>query len=68
LKVNNGLRQGDPLACLSFNVTLEKAIREANIQITGHLFNKSVQILAYADGVDIVARSKVVLKQAFLAL
>jgi hypothetical protein len=47
---------------------LEKAICEANIQITGHLFNKSVQILAFADDVDMVARSKVALTQSFLAL
>jgi hypothetical protein len=34
----------------------------------GHLFNKSVQILASADGVDIVASYKVALTEAFLAL
>jgi hypothetical protein len=68
LKVNNGLRQGDPLVCFSFNVALKKAAREANIQITGHVFNKSVQTLACADDVDIVTGSKAVLIQAFLAL
>jgi sorting nexin-29 len=68
LKVNNGLRQGDPLACLLFNIALEKAVREANTQITGHIFHKSAQILAYADDVDIVARTKATLIEAFSAL
>jgi sorting nexin-29 len=64
LKVNNGLRQGDPLACLLFDIALEKAVREANIQITGHIFHKSAQILACADDVDIVARTEAALIEA----
>jgi sorting nexin-29 len=67
LKVNNGLRQGDPLACLLFDVALEKAVREANIQTMGQLFNKYIQILAYGDNVEI-ARSKADLTQTFLSL
>jgi hypothetical protein len=47
---------------------LEKAVREANIQITGHIFHKSAQILAYADDVDIVATTKAALLEAFSAL
>jgi hypothetical protein len=47
---------------------LEKAIREANIQITGHIFHKLVQILAYADDVDTRARTKAALIEAFSAL
>jgi hypothetical protein len=46
---------------------LEKAVHEANIQITGHLFNKSVQTLDYTDDIDIVARSKAALTQTFVA-
>jgi sorting nexin-29 len=68
LKVNNELGQGDPLACLLFNIALERAVREANIQITGHTFHKSAQILAYADEVDIEARTKAALIEAFSAL
>jgi sorting nexin-29 len=29
LEIHNGLRQGDALACLLFNVALEKAIRDS---------------------------------------
>jgi sorting nexin-29 len=48
----NGLRQGDGLACLLFNIALEKVIRDAQIQMNGTIFNKSVQILAYADDIE----------------
>lgn len=44
----NGLRQGDALVCLVFNITLEK-IRDADIQTNGTIFYKAVQLLAHAD-------------------
>jgi sorting nexin-29 len=31
-RIQNGLRQGDALACILFNLALEKIIRDANIQ------------------------------------
>ena len=43
--IRNGLRQGDALACILFNVTLEKITREANINQRGNIFYESVQIL-----------------------
>jgi sorting nexin-29 len=52
----NGLRQGDALACILFNIALEKIIREANINQCGTIFYKPVQILAYAGGIDIISR------------
>jgi len=55
--IRNGLRQGDALACVLFDITLEKIIREANINQRGNIFYKSVQILAYADDIDIISRS-----------
>jgi rRNA maturation endonuclease Nob1 len=38
------------------------------LKLTEHLSDESVQILAYADDVDIVAKSKVALTEAFFAL
>jgi len=55
------------LACLLFNLALEKVVRNADIQTNGTVFYKSVQILAYADDIDIIARSQTALK-AFLSL
>ena len=49
-----GLRQGDGLACLLFNLALERAIRDSRVETTGIIFYKSTQILAYADDIDII--------------
>jgi len=40
------------MVCLLFNIALEKVNREAAVNITGTIFYKSVQILAYADDTD----------------
>ena len=63
-----GLRQGDSLVCLLFNSALEKAVRNAGMQTSGTIFYKSVQLLTYADDIDIIARSRATLKEAFLSL
>jgi sorting nexin-29 len=47
---------------------LEKAVRDAGIQTNGTIFYKSVQLLAYADDIDTIARSPTALKEAFLSL
>ena len=44
---SKGLHQGDGLACLLFNLTLERAIRDSRVKTsTGTIFYKSTQILA----------------------
>ena len=68
ITTKKGLRQGDSLACLLFNLALEKVIRNAGIQTNGTIFYKSVQLLAYADDIDIIARSQVALREAFISL
>jgi len=45
LITKKGLRQGDSLACLLFNLELEKAVRNAGIQTSGTIFYKSVRML-----------------------
>jgi sorting nexin-29 len=66
--IQSGLRQGDVLACILFNIALEKIIRDANINQCGNIFYKSVQILAYADDIDIISRSLKSLQEATIAL
>lgn len=68
LRTRNGLKQGDALACLLFNLGLEKVIRDSQIQIGGHIFNKGVQLLAYADDIDIISRSESGIIEAFKSL
>jgi hypothetical protein len=66
LFTRNGLRQGDALTCLLFNVALEKAIRDSRIDVDGIIYHKSVQILAYANDIDIIGSEA--LREAFLSL
>lgn len=48
-QTTSGVRQGDALTCLLFNIALEKAVRECKIQAN--------QLLAYADDSEIVGNS-----------
>jgi hypothetical protein len=67
-ETRQGLRQGDVLSTLLFNVMLEVIVRRANLQTTGTIYNKETQLLAYADDIDIVGRSQSAVQNAYLAL
>jgi hypothetical protein len=68
-KTRQGLRQGDVLSMLLFNVVLEVVVRRANLQTTGTIYNEETQLLAYADDIDIVlGRSQSAVRDAYLAL
>jgi hypothetical protein len=67
-ETRQGLKQGDVLSTLLFNVVLEVIVRRANLQTTGTVYNKETQLLAYADDIDIVGRSQSSVWDAFLAL
>lgn len=62
---STGVRQGDTLSCTLFNLVLEKVVREAGVQTTGTVFNKSSQLLGYADDIDIMCRTVVDAKETF---
>jgi hypothetical protein len=64
----NGLKQGDALPCLLFNVALEKVIQDSGIQSRGTIVYKLVQRLAYIFELDLISRTVVDLKEAFLSL
>ena len=42
------------LACLLFNLALERAIRDSRVETTGTIFYKSTQILTCIDYIDII--------------
>ena len=68
ITVKNGVQQGDALACLLFNIALENAIRDAAVNIRVTIFYKSVQILAYADDIDMIGRTQAAMIEAFTSL
>src|ERR1700744_6583628 len=55
--VLEGLKQGDALSCLLFNLVLEIAIRRAGIQTNKTLMNGTVQVLGFADDLDLASRT-----------
>lgn len=64
----DGLRQGDALACVLFNIALEKAIRDSGVTTRGTIDTRSNSVLGYADDIDIIGRTAVDTKQAFVSL
>jgi hypothetical protein len=67
-ETRQGLRQGDELSTLSFNVMPKVIVRRANLETIGTIYNKVTQLLAYADDIDIVGRSQSAVRDAYLAL
>jgi hypothetical protein len=57
-KVGTGLKQGDGLAPSHFNIALEYVIRQLSVQTTSTIFHKSVQLIGYADDINIMGRTK----------
>jgi len=60
--ITNGVRQGDALSSILFDLVLEAILQKMNI--TGHIGKKGTQILVYVDDVAIMSRSKNALKDA----
>jgi len=67
-KVNKGLRQGDAIAPLLFNVVLEIAIKGSKVDTRGTIFDKCSQIMAHADDVAITGRRLQGIKDVFRLL
>ncbi|CAK1583346.1 unnamed protein product [Parnassius mnemosyne] len=66
-RTSDGLRQGDALLCLLFNIALDKCIRDSKTETKGTIYHKFVQILGYADDLDVIGRSLPAMESAYLA-
>ena len=66
--IRNGLKQGDALSPLLFNVALEYAIRRVQVNKDGLKLNGTHQLLAYADDVNILGGSVHTVKENAEAL
>ncbi|XP_050431103.1 uncharacterized protein LOC126839731 [Adelges cooleyi] len=59
IPVTTGLRQGDALSLILFNIALEKVIRESHIEDNGvRLGGCIIGVLAYADDIVLLEESK----------
>jgi sorting nexin-29 len=56
------------LICNLFNLALEKIVRDANVWTGGTIYNKSTQLLAYADDIDIVGRTLRAVSEALVKM
>lgn len=66
--VKKGFRQGDALSCDFFNIVLEGIVKNSNVNTRGTIFQKSVQLLAYADDIDIIGRTQRDVNGAFVSV
>jgi hypothetical protein len=63
-KVGTGVKQGDGLAPNFFNKAQEYVIRQLSVQATSTIFHKSVQLIVYADDINIMGRTKRAISEA----
>jgi hypothetical protein len=52
------LKQQDRLAPTLFNIALEYVTRQLSVQVKSTIFYKSVQLIGYADYINIMGRIK----------
>jgi hypothetical protein len=57
INIEQGLKGGDGLAPLLFNLALEFVLRRLSTDLKGTIEYKSRRVLAYVDGIAIVFRS-----------
>ena len=61
-------RQGDPLSCDLFNFVMKCVLRMAGVYRNGIIFQINVQLLIYADDINIIGHTKRDVAAAFNAI
>lgn len=67
-QISQGLKQGDALAPMPFNLALEYIVRKTQVDVNATIINRSVQLVGYADNLNILGRSLPAMKETFLEL
>lgn len=67
-RIDNGVRQGDGLAPIVFNLVLEAVMRRVKVRRNATLIHHSYQILGYADDLDIAGRIMKAIREIFEAI
>jgi hypothetical protein len=66
-QVKNGLKQGDGLAPLLFNLTVEYIIRKLLLTTDSIVIYRSLHVTGYADNVNILGRSRMAVNEVYTA-
>lgn len=66
--IETGLRQGDRLSTILFNLALEKVVRAMSINWRGTIFTTSRQLAAFADDADLIGRGTLAVKESFVEM
>ena len=64
-KVGNGSKQGDGLAPTFFNVALEYVIRQLSVDFRSTIIYRSLQLIGYADDINIMGRTKNLISEVY---
>ena len=64
-KVGNGLKQGDGLVPNLFSTAQDYVIRQLSVQAKSTIFYKSVQLIGYADDINIMRRRERVISEVY---
>jgi len=64
-KVGTGLKKGHGLAPNIFTIALGNVIRQPSVQTASTIFHKSVQLIGYADDINIMGRTKRVISDVY---
>ena len=64
----DGLKQGDALSNLLFNIALEGAIRRSGVQRNGTIITRSHMLLGFADDIDIIGIGCRAVEEAYTSL
>ena len=65
-EITPGVKQGDPLSALLFSIVMDVII--SKVEATGNISTRLKQILAYADDIIIIGRTRQVMMDTFTKL